>query len=100
MPYTEALIASIALAAAGSTPPMFNPQTAASQVVGEGISSAASTITLEAADAPTGNYVTIGTASPGAAGFFRIGGSSAARHLRLRSSAASTLSSVLIAAHD
>ncbi len=100
MPYTESQIASVALGAAGTTPPFFNPQTAAQQVVGEGISSAASTITFEGADSPTGSYAPIGTASPGAGGFFRIGGSSAARHLRLRSSAASTVSNVMLAAHD
>src|SRR5215208_1983212 len=100
MPYAEAQIAAVALGAGGATAPWENRLTACQQVMGEGLSSAASTITLEGAPTADGTYVTTGTASPGAGGFFRITGTSGARFLRLKSSAASTLTNVTIAAHD
>ena len=100
MPFVEQQFASTVLSAGGATSPSFhNPQTGAPYITAEGISSAASTITLEhSQDAVT--WTTIGSASPSAGTFFKINAVSGARHVRLKSSAATTLTNVTISAHD
>lgn len=76
-----------------------NPSGVAHAVTGEGISSAAATVTLEGSNNGL-TWTTIGTATPGAGGFFRITGTSSLRNLRLTASAATTITNGLISVHD
>ncbi len=102
MPYQEQALADVTLSAGGATAPIENRLTAAQQVEANGVSSGASTITLQAGASPlaAGPWVTVGTASPIAGAAFRITGNSGARWFRLVSSGASTLSGLRFAAHD
>jgi hypothetical protein len=101
MAYSETVYPSTLVPIGGGfmSQPHVNTNGVSHQVVGEGVSSAAVTITLESSrDGLT--WLALGTATPAAGGFFRIAASSAARNLRLNASATTTITNGLIAAHD